>query len=390
MSETTEPSRLTRALRAGLHTDTAFDAVVPPIYLSTNYAFAGLGQPGRYDYSRSGNPTRDHLSQAIATLEGGEVGIVVSTGMAAVTLLLESLVPVGGRVIAPHDCYGGTWRLLSWLRDKRRFDVDFVNLTDAAQARAALSTPADLVWIETPSNPLMRLTDIDAVATLGHSAGATVVVDNTFCSPLLQQPLAWGADVVIHSTTKLINGHSDVVAGAVVARDAELGEELARWANALGLTGSAFDSYLTLRGLRTLDARMRVHQENTQRLVELLTSHPAVAQVNYPGLESHPQHDLAKRQQTGYGSLLSFDLVGGYPAAERLVQGLVCFDLAESLGGVESLICHPATMTHASMTPEALAAAGIGDGLMRMSVGIEAGDDLVADLRAGLDRAARD
>ena len=385
---TNDISRLTRALRSGLHSDTQFGAVVPPLYLSTNFTFESLGRPRQYDYTRSGNPTRDLLSDAIATLEGGAGCVVVATGMAAVTAVLEPLVPVGGRVIAPHDCYGGTWRQLTWLSDIGRLRVDFVDLTDTAALNAALAVPADLLWVETPSNPLMRVTDIAAVSAAAHAKDLLVVADNTFCSPLLQRPIEHGADVVIHSTTKFLNGHSDIVGGAVVSATPELHEHVAKWANCLGLTGSPFDAFLTLRGLRTLDARMRVHQENTAAVVDLLLNHPVVTTVNYPGLESHPGHQIAKRQQDGFGSLLSFEVSGGQEAVARLVDGLRCYELAESLGGVESLISHPATMTHASMTDQARATAGITGGLVRVSVGIEAADDLVNDLCAGLDRAA--
>ena len=391
MNDVTEPpapTRLTRALRAGIHTDIAHGAVVPPLYLSTNYTFEGLGRPRRYDYSRSGNPTRDHLGEAIAVLEGGADGVVVATGMATVTLAIEALVPVGGRVVAPHDCYGGTWRLLSWFGQRGRIELEFADLTDPATVSTVLDRPADLVWIETPSNPLMRITDLDAVSRAAHGAGAVAVADNTFCSPLLQRPLEHGVDVVVHSTTKFINGHSDIVGGAVVAADDGVQAELAAWANALGITASPFDSYLALRGLRTLDARLRVHQENTARVVEVLVASEAVSRVNYPGLDTHPGHEVAARQQLGYGSLLSFELTGGLPAVERFVDGLRYFDLAESLGGVESLIAHPATMTHASMSQPAREAAGIGDGLIRLSVGIEDAEDLVADISAALSRAA--
>lgn len=387
MSDAPQISALTRALRAGLHADAAHGAIVPPIYLSTNYAFDSIDEHPRYDYSRSNNPTRDHLAQAMATLEGGVGAIVVGTGMATVTLALESLVPVGGRVVAPHDAYGGTWRLLTWFHNAGRLRMDLVDLSNPDAVDAALAEPADLVWIETPSNPLMRVTDIAAVSAKAHAAGAVVVADNTFCSPVLQQPLALGADVVVHSTTKFINGHSDAVGGVVVTGSVELQERMAPWANALGLTAGAFDSYLVLRGLRTLDARVRVHQENTEALVELLVGHPAVSQVNYPGLASHPGHELAARQQQGFGSVLSFELAGGRPGVDRFVSDLRVFDLAESLGGIESLVCHPGTMTHASMTPEAQAAAGITPGLIRASVGIEGRDDLVADFQAALDRA---
>ncbi|MGO4957224.1 cystathionine gamma-synthase [Luteococcus sp. Sow4_B9] len=382
------PSRQTLGLRTGLDRDPAMQSVVPPIHMSTNYAFRGLDGRGEFDYSRSGNPTRALLSEALATLEGGAGAVATASGMAAVTLCVNAFVPAGGRVVAPHDCYGGTWRQLNWLAEKGVLRVDFVDLTSQESAAAALAEPAALVLVETPSNPLLRLTDIEAVAAMAHAAGAVVAVDNTFCSPILQQPLELGADVVLHSTTKFINGHSDVVGGAVVAKNQEQVELLAGWANCLGLTAGAFDAYLTLRGLRTLDARVRVHEENTRAILQLLDSHPAVGAVNHPSLPQHPGHDLARRQQPGgFGSLLSFELVGGLPAVRRFAEGLQIALLAESLGGIESLVCHPATMTHASMPAEIQQAAGITDSLVRMSVGIEGGQDLVADIRAGLDRA---
>lgn len=381
-----ELGRWTRAARAGLSQDTGHDAVVPPIHLSSNYLFASPEEPGRYDYSRSGNPTRDILNDALADLEGGAGGTSVATGMAAVTLVVETVVPVGGRVVLAHDSYGGTWRLFTSLAAKGRLSVDLVDLTDPAAAAAALATPADLVWVETPSNPLLRITDVAAVSGLAHAAGALVTVDNTFCSPLLQQPLALGADFVIHSTTKFINGHSDVVGGIAIARTQEHHDLLRHWANTLGLTGSPFDAYLTLRGLRTLDARLRVHRENAEALAELLEGHPAVAAVHYPGLASHPDHELATRQMVGPGSVISLELAGGRPAVDRFLDGLQVFHLAESLGGVESLVCHPMTMTHASMTPQAQAAAGITDGMLRLSVGVEAREDLVAVVAEALER----
>lgn len=383
----TDLTPLTRAIRAGLDTDATHGAVVPPIYLSSNFTFAGLGEPRPYDYTRSGNPTRDQLAGALATLEGGAGATVVATGLASITLCVAALVPQGGIVVAPHDCYGGTWRLFSRLGDAGRLSVRFVDFNDSEALDAALEG-ANLVLIETPSNPLLRITDVASVAAKAHAAGALAVADNTFCSPLRQQPLRLGCDVVVHSTTKFINGHSDVVGGAAIAATPEISDQLSTWANVLGLTGSPFDSFLTLRGLRSLDARLRVHEANAAALVELLTSHPAVTKVHYPGLPDHPGHEVAKRQQSGFGSLLSFE-VADFAAVERLVQGLHIFDLAESLGGVESLIAHPATMTHASMTHEARVAAGINDGLIRLSVGIEATTDLLTELRAGLDRAGQ-
>lgn len=382
----TDLTPLTRAIRAGLDTDATHGAVVPPIYLSSNFTFEGLGQPRAYDYSRSGNPTRDQLGEALAALEHGAGATIVATGLAAITLCVATLVPTGGRVVAPHDCYGGTWRLFARLAATGRLLVDFVDFADEHALRAS-AAEADLIWIETPSNPLLRITDIASVVAIAREVDALTVADNTFCSPLRQQPLDLGVDVVVHSTTKFINGHSDVVGGAAIASTPELHEQLRTWANVLGLTGSPFDSFLTLRGLRSLDARLRVHEANAAALVDVLTSHDAVTSVNYPGLTTHPGHDIAARQQSGFGSLLSFELAGGRDAVVRFLDGLEIFDLAESLGGIESLVAHPATMTHASMTPEAREAAGIREGLLRLSVGIEDEDDLVRTLRAALDRA---
>ncbi len=381
-------SAQTRAVRAGIESDTQHGAVVPPLHLSTNYTFEGFGRKRPYDYSRSGNPTRDQLAAALADLEGGAAAVVTSSGMAAVALALE-LVPHGGLVVAAHDCYGGTWRLLDAWAKKGRFRVVFADLTDPVKLAAALAEKPALVWIETPSNPLLRITDVRHVAQAAHAVGALAVVDNTFLSPALQQPLALGADVVVHSTTKYINGHSDVVGGAVIARDEAVAAQLKWWGNCLGLTGAPFDSFLTLRGLRTLGPRLRAHGENAERAAALLDAHPAVARVYWPGLASHPGHALAARQQSGFGAMLSFELVGGVAAVEAFVDGLEFFSLAESLGGVESLIAHPATMTHASMAPDARRVAGIGDNLLRVSVGIEDGDDLCRDLAAALARAAR-
>lgn len=378
----------TRAVRAGIDRDTAFGAVTPPLVLSSNFSFAGFNDKRAYDYTRSGNPTRDLLGEALAELEGGAGGVVTATGMGAITLVLHALLQPGDVLVVPHDCYGGSWRLFNALAKKGAFELLTCNLTDPQAVAAALARNPRLVWIETPSNPLLRITDLRLVIDAAHAVGALAVADNTFLSPALQRPIAdFGADVVVHSTTKYINGHSDVVGGAAVAKDADVHAQLAWWANALGLTGSPFDSFLTLRGLRTLDARLRVHQENTRALVALLDGHPAVRVVHYPGLESHPGHALAARQQHGFGAMLSVELDGGEAAVRAFVDGLRYFTLAESLGGVESLVAHPATMTHAAMSAEARAAAGIGDGLLRLSVGIEHVDDLLADLADALARA---
>ncbi|WP_101924916.1 MULTISPECIES: O-succinylhomoserine (thiol)-lyase [Luteimonas] len=382
----------TRAVRAGIDRDPAFGAVTPPLVLSSNFSFAGFGEKRQYDYTRSGNPTRDLLGDALAQLEGGAGGVITPTGMAAITLVLNALLSPGDRLVVPHDAYGGSWRLFDALARKGHFELVTADLTDPRALADALAQSPRVVLIETPSNPLLRVTDLRFVIEAAHRAGALAIVDNTFLSPALQTPIAFGADVVVHSTTKYINGHSDVVGGAVIAKDPELHTQLAWWANALGITGAPFDSFLTLRGLRTLDARLRVHQENTAGIVALLDAHPAVATVHYPGLPSHPGHAVAARQQSGFGAMLSFELqvpdgVAQVDVVRAFVDGLQQFTLAESLGGVESLIAHPATMTHAAMSPAARAAAGISDGLLRLSVGIEALDDLQEDIAAALDRA---
>ena len=375
----------TTAVRAGIDCDSLHGAVTPPLYLSSNYAFADFNQPRKYDYSRSGNPTRDLLAEALAELEQAAGGVVTSTGMSAV-LLVTQLLPNQARVVAPHDCYGGTFRLLTTLHEKGQLRVDFVDQSDAAAVHSALEQPTDLLWIETPSNPLLRVVDVHALCEL---AGPDVlkVVDNTFLSPALQQPITLGADLVVHSTTKYINGHSDVVGGAVLAKTAELAEQLTWWANCIGITAAPFDSLLTLRGLRTLNVRMKQHLENTEQILAFLQQHPAVEKIHYPGLSEHPGHAIAQRQQHHFGAMLSFELKGGTEAVKTLVNHLKYFTLAESLGGVESLICHPATMTHAAMAPQAQREAGIKDNLIRLSVGIEHADDLLADLEFGLSRS---
>jgi cystathionine gamma-synthase len=381
-------SEVTRAVRAGVECNDPTGCVIPPLHLSSTFAFRGFNDKGAYDYTRSGNPTRDLLAEALAELEQGAGAVVTASGMAAVTVV-GYLVPQGARLIAPHDCYGGTYRLFDAWRRRGERQVEFVDFADEAALAAALARPAALVWIETPSNPLLRITDIAALAARARAAGALTVVDNTFLSPAWQQPLALGADLVVHSTTKYLNGHSDVVGGAVVARDPALVSELTWWANCLGLTGAPFDSYLTLRGLRTLFARLEHHGRNAHELARWLEGREHVRRVWYPGLASHAGHALAKRQQRGYGAIVTLELAGGHEAVREFVAGLECFSLAESLGGIESLIAHPATMTHAAMDPAARARAGLADGLLRLSVGIEALEDLRADLARALERVAR-
>ncbi|ARD20972.1 MULTISPECIES: cystathionine gamma-synthase [Shewanella] len=373
----------TLAVRQGIESDTQYGAVVPPIYLSTNYSFDGHTNPREFDYSRSGNPTRCVLGEAIAKLENGATGIVTCTGMAAITLVTSLLGP-DDLIVVPHDCYGGSYRLFTNLANKGQFKLLVVDQTDEKALTEAIAQKPKMVWLETPSNPLLRVVDIKAIVEASHAVDALVVVDNTFLSPILQQPLELGADIVMHSTTKYINGHSDVVGGAVVAKDAELGELLHWWSNTLGLTGSAFDSYLTLRGIRTLAVRIREHQTNAQRVIDVLQSSDVVEKVYYPGLKDHPGHDIAAKQQKGFGAMLSFELKGGEAEVVAFLNALSIFSVAESLGGVESLVAVPATMTHRAMVPEARYEAGIKDTLLRLSVGIEDAEDLVNDINAGL------
>ncbi len=374
----------TTLVRAGLESDSAFRAVVPPIYLSSNFAFTEFGVKPAYDYTRSGNPTRDLLAQALADLEGGAGGVITATGMAAITLVMQLLTP-DDLVIAPHDCYGGTYRLLNRLHQRGVIKVEFLNQGDSDIHQQLREKEPKLLWIETPSNPLLRIVDVEALARSAHEAGALVAVDNTFLSPLLQQPISLGADIVVHSTTKYINGHSDVVGGAVIARTPELHEQLAFWANCLGITGAPFDSFLALRGLRTLEARMQLHLANTEAVVETLLHHRAVKKVYYPGLTDHPGHAIAKKQQSDFGAMLSFELDGDLDDVKLFISKLKYFSLAESLGGVESLVAHTASMTHASMEPEARQRAGISDTLLRLSIGIEDASDLCTALEDALD-----
>ena len=381
--------KITNTVRAGIDTDGQYGAVMPPVYLSSNFSFEGLGGKREYDYSRSGNPTRDVLAKAITKLEGGHGTVVTNTGMSAVVLVTHLLKPED-TIIAPHNCYGGCYRAFSSLSASGRFKTQFVDFTDTeAVIRACLTHRPKIIWVETPSNPLLRITDIRAMATIARECGALLVVDNTFLTPLLQQPLSLGADIVVHSTTKYINGHSDVVGGAVVAKTPGLLDDLAWWANCVGSTASPWDCSQTMRGLRTLHARMRCHEENAQAVVRVLNSHNAVSRVHYPGLTSHPDHHLARAQQTGFGAIISFELKGGENPVRAFLDSSDLFTLAESLGGVESLVCHPASMTHAAMTEEAQSDAGIETTLLRLSVGIEHSADLVSDVSAALACAGR-
>ncbi|MBT8081226.1 MAG: cystathionine gamma-synthase [Gammaproteobacteria bacterium] len=382
-------SKATRAVRAAIESDTQHGAVVPPLHLSSNYAFAGLGQKRRYDYTRSGNPTRDALADALAELEGGAGAVVTSSGMAALTLLTQFLEP-GDTVVAPHDCYGGTYRLFEQQSLKGLFDVEFVNQTDLETLRKVCArTRPRIILTESPSNPVLRISDLAAIREIATECGALFAVDNTFLSPALQNPIDFGADLVIHSTTKYINGHSDVVGGAVIAATDELAERCAYWANVIGITGAPFDSFMTLRGIRTLHPRIRQHEESAAELARLLEAQPNVGKVYYPGLESHDGHALAKTQQRGFGGMISFEIDGGEAAVRAFVENLGLFSLAESLGGVESLVCHPASMTHAPVSEERKAVAGVTPTLIRLSVGLESTADLVADLHVALEAARK-
>lgn len=373
----------TIAVRSGLNNDEQFGCVVPPITLSSTYNFTDFNQPRAHDYSRRGNPTRDVVQRALAELEGGAGAVMTSSGMSAIHLVCTVFLKPGDLLVAPHDCYGGSYRLFESQSRRGAYRVQFV---DQANPQALAAKPK-LVLIETPSNPLLRVVDIAAICRDAHEAGALCVVDNTFMSPALQQPLALGADLVVHSCTKYLNGHSDVVAGTVIANEADVATELAWWGNNIGVTGSAFDSYLLLRGIRTLTPRIRQQQSNAQAIVAYLQQHPQVKKLYYPGLPENSGHEIACRQQSGFGAMLSFELDGDETTRRRFLAALELFTLAESLGGVESLISHAATMTHAGMDAQARARAGIGETLLRVSVGIEDSEDLIADLEQAFQAA---
>lgn len=373
----------TSAVRAGINSDEHHGAVVAPIHLSSTYSLKGFNEKRQFDYSRTGNPTRATFAEVIAELEQGSVGIVTSTGMAAVHLICQ-LLSVDDTVVIPHDCYGGSFRLFTHLAKRGQFKLIVIDQNNEVALNEALAHKPRLVLLESPSNPLLRLVDIEAVTKACHAVGALVAVDNTFLSPALQQPLALGADIVFHSTTKYINGHSDVVGGVLVTKEQELGEKLAWWANCIGITGSAFDSFLALRGLKTLPIRMKQHQENADKVADFLKQHSAISAIYFPGFSDHPGHDIAKKQQSGFGAMLSFEVKGGVESVKRLFDNLSLFTLAQSLGGVESLISHPSTMTHAGMEIKDQLEAGITQSLVRISVGIEDIDDILADLAHGL------
>ena len=372
-------SPTTKLVQSGIGWDPAFGAVVPPLYMSATYVWpeADIASKGPYDYGRTNNPNRDLLASALAELDGGAGAVVTSSGMAAIDLVLN-LLPAGAHVVAPHDCYGGTHRLLTARHAQGQIRCDIVEQSQLDRVQDYLTDDTSMVFIETPSNPLMRLTDVRAVCDMARQVGALSVVDNTFLSPLRQRPMALGADMALQSTTKYLNGHSDVVGGVVVAMNEDLHERLSWWANAAGLTGSPFDSYQTLRGLRTLALRVDAAESNAKALVAALRAHQRVTDVYYPDA------GLAQKQQSGPGAMLSFRVSGGAVAAATVMKTIRLFRLAASLGGVESLICQPATMTHRGMAPEARMAAGLDETLIRISVGIEASEDQIAALEASL------
>ncbi|RKQ69314.1 cystathionine gamma-synthase [Litorimonas taeanensis] len=379
---TDKPHIQTQIVQAEIGSDPAFGAVAPPLYTSSTYLWPSVEEKGPYDYGRTANPNRAGLSKALSILEGGSSTVITSSGMSAIDLCLN-LIKADDLIIAPHDCYGGTHRLLTHRAAQGRVRVLFIDQSDPEALHEALDEKPAMVLIETPSNPLMRLVDISKIAKLSKACGAIVVADNTFLSPVRQQPLSLGCDIVVHSTTKYLNGHSDVVGGAVIAKSAEHGETLAWWANCAGVTGSPFDAWQTLRGLRTLSARMDIQESNAEAIAKYLKKHKAVTKVYYPGLRSDPGYKLMKAQQSGPGAMLSFELETPALAAKAL-NSIEIFQLAASLGGVESLICQPSTMTHRGMAESARLEAGITDNLLRLSVGMETENDLIKALDKAL------
>ena len=377
----------TRLIHGGQPPDPLTGAVNAPIYLSSTFRQAAPNRNQGYVYSRSGNPTRHVLESALAAAESAEAGLAFSSGLGALTTLLEAF-PSGSRIVSVDDLYGGTWRLFEHHRRQFGVRIDYVDMTDPERAAAAIAErPVELVYIETPTNPLLRIVDLRAVVRAAHRAGALVAVDNTFASPANQRPVEFGADIVLHSTTKYLGGHSDIIGGALVFRSAREAEKYAWLQNAVGAVPSPFDCFLVLRGLHTLGVRMRAHEAGARAVAEVLERHRKVAATYFPGRPSHPQYRLARRQMDGFGGIVSADLVGGRRAAVRFLRALQVFTLAESLGGVESLADHPASMTHASVPRAEREAHGVTEGLVRLSCGIEDPADLADDVRTALRRA---
>ncbi|MFF2507473.1 cystathionine gamma-synthase [Streptomyces sp. NPDC058067] len=372
----------TVAIHAGNTADPLTGAVVPPIYQVSTYKQDGVGGlRGGYEYSRSANPTRTALEENLAALEGGRRGLAFASGLAAEDCLLRTLLTPGDHVVIPNDAYGGTFRLFAKVVSRWGVEWSVADTSDPASVRAALTPKTKVIWVETPSNPLLGITDIAAVAQIARESGARLVVDNTFASPYLQQPLALGADVVVHSLTKYMGGHSDVVGGALIVNDTDLGDELAYHQNAMGAVAGPMDAWLVLRGIKTLPVRMDRHSENATKVADMLTRHARVTRVLYPGLAEHPGHEVAAKQMRAFGGMVSFQVEGGEEAAVEVCNRAELFTLGESLGGVESLIEHPGRMTHASVAGSALE---VPADLVRLSVGIESADDLIADLQQAL------
>jgi O-succinylhomoserine (thiol)-lyase len=373
----------TLVIHAGYDPQEHFGAVMTPIYQTSTFAFRGVSEPGPFDYSRSGNPTRKVLESCLAALEGGTAGFVFATGMAAETTMLM-MFEAGDNIVVHDDLYGGTYRLFQSVLATKQIRAQYIDLRNQSKLSCALAGAPKAVWVESPTNPLMNLVDIRAVSELAHQHGALVICDNTFLSPYFQRPLELGADIVVHSTTKYINGHSDVVGGAIVVKDSRLAEKIYFLQNAMGTCAGPLDCFLVLRGIKTLAVRMEVHNRNALEIARWLEKHPKVSAVLHPGLESHPQHDLALRQAQGFGGTFSFRLRGGEDAVKQLLARCRVFTLAESLGGVESLIEHPSTMTHASVPRDVQLQMGITPDLIRVSVGLEDVGDLIADLDGAL------
>jgi cystathionine gamma-synthase len=374
----------TIAAKAGVGSDKQHGAIIPPLYLTSNFKYGEVGEAQEYEYTRQSNPTRDHLINALAELESGLGGEILSSGMAAITLV-ANILENKSRVIVPHDCYGGTFRLFSSLAHKGALEVYFINQSQKSFCKEIISEiNPDLIWIETPSNPLLQAVDIQRISEQAKICNSLVAVDNTFLSPSLQNPLKLGADIVMHSTTKYINGHSDVIGGAVITNNHEILSKLKFWANTLGITGSPFDSYLTLRGLRTLNIRMKEHEKNAVAIVELLSNHPLVGNIYYPGLPDHPSHAIAKKQQSGFGGMLSFELNKDFSKVKKFIKAVKILPLAASLGGFESLISHPYTMTHGELTADQKKEIGISKNLIRISAGLENTDDLLDVIKTAL------
>jgi cystathionine gamma-synthase len=373
----------TKAVHIGVDKDSAFNSVITPIYQTSTFRFEDIGITKGYDYTRTANPTRTALEENIAALEGGICARAIASGMAAISVIMHFF-KSGDHIISMGDCYGGTERLFRVYSESFGLQVSFVDMNNLEEIKRAVKPNTKAIWIETPSNPLLNIYDIKSICEIAHNINALAIVDNTFLSPINQRPFELGADIIVHSTTKYLNGHSDVVGGAIVVNEKSLAEKLHMLVNALGQGEAPFDSWLVLRGIKTLVPRMKIHEENTIAVAKFLESHKNVLKVNYPGLASHPQHELAKKQQYGFGGMLSFEVKGGISEVNKILRSVKVFTVAESLGGIESLICHPATMTHASMDPVHREKVGINERIIRCSVGIEDINDLIEDLEKSL------